>query len=179
LLTHKIFLVIGENKRYFCRLLKHLDTVSRININVNNVIVNESIPMRVIQFIILVTFLGWFFSPTLVTGNNAGYVMMFQTANNDSIIAPNVFTPNDDGENDVFEVTTKAIIDGVGTPKEVSLKIYTRAGVLVFSISAKRCIWDGRSLSGEKMAEGIYFYIAEVKNSSPKVSKSGFVHLYR
>ena len=127
--------------------------------------------MRVIQFIILVTILGWFYLPVHVIGNEAGKGMMFQTEN-DSIIAPNVFTPNDDGENDFFEVKSK--LDQV-----VSLKIYTRAGVLVFSISARRCIWDGRSLSGEKMAEGIYFYTAEVKASSPKVSKNGFVHLYR
>ena len=126
--------------------------------------------MRVLQFIILVTFLGWFFSPTHVFANNAGN-MLFQTAN-DSIIAPNVFTPNGDGENDVFEVKSKL-------NQVVSLKIYTRTGVLVFSISAKKCIWDGRSLSGEKMAEGIYFYTAEVKDSSTKVSKHGFVHLYR
>jgi len=134
--------------------------------------------MRVLQFIILVPVLGWFFSLAHVIGNDASNGIMFQIEN-DSIIAPNVFTPNGDGENDVFEVTTKAVVDGVGTPKDVSLKIYTRAGVLVFSISAKRCIWDGRSLSGEKMAEGIYFYTAEVRDTSPKISKSGFVHLYR
>ena len=125
--------------------------------------------MRVRQFIILVIFLGWFFSPTYVIANNAGN-MLYQMA--DEIIAPNVFTPNGDGENDVFEV--KSELNQV-----VSLKIYTRTGVLVFSISAKKCIWDGRSLSGEKMAEGIYFYTAEVKDSSTKVSKHGFVHLYR
>jgi len=135
------------------------------------VTINGSIPMRVIRFIILVTLLGWFFSPASVIGNTAMKGTMFQQQN-DSIIAPNVFTPNDDGENDFFEVKSK--LDQV-----VSLKVYTRAGVLVFSISARRCIWDGRSLSGEKMAEGTYFYIAEVRNSSPKVSKSGFVYLYR
>jgi len=134
--------------------------------------------MRVIQFIIFVTVLGWFFSPAHVTGNDAADGMMFQTEN-DSIIAPNVFTPNGDGDNDVFVVTTKAYRDGIGAPKNVSLKIYTRAGVLVFSMEAKCPNWDGRSLSGEKMAEGIYYYTAEVRGSSPKISKCGFVHLYR
>jgi len=127
--------------------------------------------MRVIPFIIFVIVLGWFFAPTHAIGKDAGNGMMFQTAN-DSIIAPNVFTPNGDGKNDFFEVKSKL-------NQVVSLKIYTRAGVLVFSIEAVRCIWDGRSLSGEKMAEGIYLYTAEVKGSSPKVSKHGFVHLYR
>jgi gliding motility-associated-like protein len=90
----------------------------------------------------------------------------------DSIKAPNVFTPNSDGENDLFEVFSTG-------GQTVALKVFTRAGVLVFSITAKTCQWDGCSLSGEKMADGIYFYTAEVPGSSPKVSKSGFVHLFR
>jgi len=89
------------------------------------------------------------------------------------IIVSNVFTPNGVGGNTFFEVTT---VDG---NEVVSLKIYTRAGVLVFSIEAKRCIWDGYSLSGQEMASGMYYYTAEISSSSPKVSKSGFVHLYR
>ena len=124
-------------------------------------------PMRVIQFVILVVVLGWCFSPVYVTGNNAGL-----QAATDSIIAPNVFTPNGDGKNDFFEVRSKE-------DQVVSLKVYTRAGVLVFSISARRCVWDGCSLNGEKMANGVYYYTAEVRGSSPKVSKNGTVHLYR
>ncbi|MDR0815246.1 MAG: gliding motility-associated C-terminal domain-containing protein [Bacteroidales bacterium] len=90
----------------------------------------------------------------------------------DSIIAPNVFTPNGDGENEFFEVTSR---EG----KAVALKVFTRAGVLVFSITAKTCKWDGCSQNGDEMAQGVYFYTAEVPGSSPKVSKSGFVHLFR
>ncbi|MDR1672823.1 MAG: gliding motility-associated C-terminal domain-containing protein [Bacteroidales bacterium] len=90
----------------------------------------------------------------------------------DSIIAPNVFTPNGDDKNDIFEVTAS-------NGETVTLKIFTRAGTLVFSITAKRCRWDGCLQSGEKMAEGIYYYTAEVSGSSPKISKNGFVHLFR
>ncbi len=93
-------------------------------------------------------------------------------ANEDAIVAPNVFTPNGDGKNDVFEVTSS---EG----NTVSLKIFTRAGVLVFSIEAKRCRWDGRSLSGQEMTNGVYYYTAEVRGASPKVNKCGFVHLFR
>ena len=87
------------------------------------------------------------------------------------IVVSNVFTPNGVEENNYFEVTTE------NGDEVVSLKIYTRAGVLVFSIEAKRCIWDGYSLSGQEMAGGVYYYTAEIR--SLKVSKSGFVHLYR
>lgn len=90
----------------------------------------------------------------------------------DSIVAPNVFTPNNDGVNDLFEVTSSS-----GNP--VFLKIFTRAGVPVFSITSEICQWNGRLLSGEEMANGVYYYIAEIPGSSPKISKSGFVHLFR
>jgi gliding motility-associated-like protein len=127
--------------------------------------------MRVIQFIIVVAIAGWCLSPAHASGNNVVAYAMVQMAV-DSIIAPNVFTPNGDGDNDIFEVTSR---EG----NVVSLKIYTRTGVLVFSIEAKRCCWDGCSLGGQKMANGVYYYTAEVRDLSPKISKSGFVHLYR
>ena len=87
------------------------------------------------------------------------------------IVMSNVFTPNGVGNNNFFEVTTA---DG---NEVVSLKIYTRAGVLVFSIEAKRCIWDGFSLDGQEMASGVYFYTAEIRGT--KTHKSGPIHLYR
>ena len=142
--------------------------VIRINKKMDNGILK---PMKIIRFIILATILGWCFLPVHVAGNDAEASSMAQVAT-DSIIAPNVFTPNNDGKNDVFEVKSK---DG----NVVSLKVYTRAGVLIFSIEAKICRWDGYSLSGQKMASGVYYYTAEVRGSSPKVSKCGFVHLYR
>jgi len=93
-------------------------------------------------------------------------------APSDSIIAPNVFTPNGDGVNDIFEVRSR---EG----NKVSLKVYTRTGILVFAIDAERCRWDGHSLSGVKMPTGIYYYTADVIHPSIKESKSGIVHLYR
>ncbi|MDR1866167.1 MAG: gliding motility-associated C-terminal domain-containing protein [Bacteroidales bacterium] len=95
-----------------------------------------------------------------------------QSAPADSIMAPNVFTPNGDQKNDLFVVYSVK-------DQPVTLRVYTRAGVTVFSITAKRCLWDGCSLSGEKMASGVYFYTAEISGSSPKITKSGFVHLFR
>ena len=89
------------------------------------------------------------------------------------IVVPNFFSPNADGMNDFFEVTAK---DG----SEVSLSIYTRSGVLVFTIQAVRCQWDGYSLSGEVMPTDVYLYFAETIGRTPEnVSRSGFFHLYR
>ena len=86
------------------------------------------------------------------------------------IVVSNVFTPNGDGANNVFEVSSN-------NGEKVSLNIYTRAGVLVFSIEAPLCRWDGCSLDGRPMANGVYFYSAEIRGT--KIKKSGSVHLYR
>jgi len=123
--------------------------------------------MRVIQFIILAVVIGW--SSLL-----AGCVAENDVDNDDLIVVCNVFTPNDDPgkTNNFFEVRSEK-------GNVVSLEIFTRAGALVFRIEAQKCVWDGYTLSGQPMPSGIYFYTAEVPDSSPKVSKSGFVYLYR
>jgi gliding motility-associated-like protein len=125
--------------------------------------------LKALPLVVLIAVAGWCLLPTQATGNHTGAIA--QTPN-DSIEVPNVFTPNGDGANDVFEVTSKE-------RNSVSLKIFTRAGVLVFSIQAKHCRWDGNSLSGQAMATGVYYYTAEVTGSSPKVKRAGFIHLYR
>ena len=124
--------------------------------------------MKVIRFIIIAAILGLCFLPVI----HADGEDVTETAPNDSIIAPNVFTPNGDGQNDVFEVKTK-------NGNKLALKVFTRTGVLVFNIEAKRCRWDGCSLSGQPMANGVYFWTAETTDISPKVSRCGYVHLYR
>lgn len=130
----------------------------------------RSIPLKALSSIIaLIVIAGWYLQSAHAAGNYAGAIAQIT---NDSIIAPNVFTPNGDETNDVFEVTSK-------NGNIVSLKIFTRAGVLIFSIQAKQCRWDGNSQSGQEMAGGVYYYTAEVSGSSPKVRKAGFVHLYR
>ena len=118
--------------------------------------------MKVVQFFIVAVILVCCFLPVSCT----------KEPDIDSII---VFTPNGDGRNDVLEVTSK-------NGNKVALKIFTRAGVLVFSIEAERCRWDGYSLTGKPLANGIYFYTAEtteIYDSSPKISINGFIYLYR
>ena len=132
---------------------------------------HKLVTMRVLLFIIIVFVIGWFISPESITGATG----MAQTTPKDSIIAPNVFTPNGDGRNDIFEVRS---MNG----NVVLLKIYTRAGALVFSIEAERCRWDGCTLSGRPLASGIYYWTAEtteIYDSSPKTSRADFVYLFR
>lgn len=89
----------------------------------------------------------------------------------DLIRVPNVFTPNGDGENDLFVVNSNGIV-----PLDIS--IYSRTGTLVYSARAPIIVWDGRNSSGSELSEGVYFYI--LKSDDPAVlDQNGFLHLYR
>ena len=117
--------------------------------------------MRVVRFIILVAILGWCSSSAPAIA---------QIDDEDEIIVPNVFTPNNDGDNDYFEVKSE-------NNNPVLLKIYTRMGVLIYSFEARLHAWDGCTQSGQPLPVGVYYYTAEVRGA--KGTKYGFVHLYR
>ncbi|MCK5068674.1 MAG: gliding motility-associated C-terminal domain-containing protein [Bacteroidales bacterium] len=85
---------------------------------------------------------------------------------------PNVFTPNGDQVNDYFEVTT----DGT-TLYEFS--VFTRTGTRIYHSLSPRIIWDGRSIDGKELKEGIYYYVIEEDGGSNPFEKAGFMHLFR
>ncbi len=97
------------------------------------------------------------------------------------IFIPNVFSPNGDGVNDVFEVSTS--LDLTIT----NFEIYNRFGTAVFtseiSNQKSKMHWDGRTTSGMECSEGTYFYVISYKalNSQKLEEKSakGFVSLMR
>jgi gliding motility-associated-like protein len=90
----------------------------------------------------------------------------------DSLVMPNVFTPNADGQNDVFAPQSSVL---VRTARSVTLKIYTRWGQEVFVGDATG--WDGTFKGGEPV-KGVYFWLAQVEDACGQVtSHSGFVHL--
>lgn len=92
-------------------------------------------------------------------------VMLTNIANTDSF--PNVFTPNGDGVNDVFE------IKGLDESKSYNLKIFNRWGQLMFeTFYPQTTFWAGRTTSGILVPEGVYYYILTGENTT--VSK-GFV----
>ena len=69
---------------------------------------------------------------------------------NTKIIIPNVFTPNNDDENDILKV--------VGTNiSSLSGKIFNRWGQLVYEWNDHESGWDGKDAPS-----GTYFYIIEV-----------------
>lgn len=85
---------------------------------------------------------------------------------------PNVFSPNGDGNNDYFEVTTNG-----STVYEFT--VFTRNGSRVYHSNSPRIFWDGRSLGGEELSEGVYYYVIEQEGDSDRFEKAGFIHLFR
>jgi gliding motility-associated-like protein len=85
---------------------------------------------------------------------------------------PNVFTPNNDGENDEFKIISddKSLIQ---------FQLFSKAGLLVYKTTAKIIQWDGKMSSGEDTPSGIYYYIAETIDATPKVTAKGFLYIYR
>lgn len=77
---------------------------------------------------------------------------------------PNVFTPNNDGKNDVFE-TNKYLIGS-------KLRIYNRWGNLVYQSENYQNNWKG-----ENLPSGIYYYTLE--NQCLSNSKKGTISLLR
>src|SRR6056297_1492975 len=88
----------------------------------------------------------------------------------DTLKIPNVFTPNNDGINDLFIVESNGVI-----PLEIS--IFSRTGTLVFKTKAPIIVWDGRNNSGSMVSQGIYYYILTSEDPTVEAQK-GFIHVF-
>jgi gliding motility-associated-like protein len=71
---------------------------------------------------------------------------------------PNVFTPNEDGVNDMFVPQEESRhVDSV------TFQVFNRWGQIVYETSDPGLNWDGIDIeSGEPCTEGTYFYICTV-----------------
>ena len=68
------------------------------------------------------------------------------------LLVPNIFTPNGDGQNDLFLPISQGI-------DEYELLIYNRWGQLVVSIEQSNHGWDGRNSAGELVQDGTYYFV--------------------
>lgn len=96
---------------------------------------------------------------------------------------PNVFTPNNDGQNDVFRCSDVSVLN-------IDITIFDRAGLKVHTYAGSIRDWngwDGNVRNSERKApEGVYFYVISMlaayeDKSNPIGSKvlRGYFHLYR
>ncbi len=87
---------------------------------------------------------------------------------NPTIVIPNVFTPNEDGANDAFFVTTTLI-------KEMHMEIFNRWGNLMTTLNSPIDSWDG-----DRAAPGVYFYKYTMTDfNGLSYEGHGFFHLVR
>ena len=77
----------------------------------------------------------------------------------------NVFTPNDDGVNDVFyPISRSDYHDLYYNLYDYEMVILNRWGIKIFSSNLRGNVWDGRTTSGEMVSDGSYFWILTYKN---------------
>jgi len=70
---------------------------------------------------------------------------------------PNVFTPGDDGKNDLFTPFPYKFIESV------DVTIFNRWGNIVFETKDPDINWDGKEMkSGKQVSDGVYYYMCTV-----------------
>jgi gliding motility-associated-like protein len=84
-----------------------------------------------------------------------------------TIDIPNSFSPNDDGVNDTW------VIEGAELYPDAAMKIYSRWGQPVFETIGytKLKAWNGTDNRGKELAEGVYYYVFELRDSGEQVFK--------
>jgi gliding motility-associated-like protein len=81
------------------------------------------------------------------------------------VVIPNVFTPNNDGSNDYFEI--------LGLDK-YNIVILNRWGQTLFTGNENTTFWDGTTPAGENVPEGTYFFVLTADNLEEKGSLTLF-----
>lgn len=121
------------------------------------------------------------------------YVIAFDSLKNKSLASnvicvdncpifelPNTFTPNSDGQNDLFRP-----YPNVRFIAKIEFKVFNRWGNLIFETTDPNINWDGKNLKGEDVAESVYYYQCKIfeQRVNGIVAKdeilSGFIHVFR
>lgn len=90
-----------------------------------------------------------------------------------TLFVPNVFTPNNDGDNDTWYITHTGV-------KNLTCEIYDRWGLKIATFDGTTSAWDGKTKGGALSADGTYYYILNVVAFNEKVTKKqGYIQLLR
>ena len=115
-------------------------------------------------------------SPIDTTALSAEQLRQFETMAADTsdteLSIPNVFSPNGDGQNDYIDVVTNGV-----TVYEFT--VFTRSGSRIYHSLSPRIFWDGNSIGGQELSEGVYYYVIEEQENEDPYEKGGFIYLYR
>jgi gliding motility-associated-like protein len=77
------------------------------------------------------------------------------TVKHKELLIPNAFTPNNDGQNDVFKI--KNITD----ERIIDFKVFNRWGTILFRTTDPAVGWDGTN-KGQPQPIGVYGYVIQI-----------------
>jgi gliding motility-associated-like protein len=113
------------------------------------------------------------YSLTAVNNCGSSYDEVKFTPGTCTIYIPSAFTPNNDGNNDVFKVL------GTDLVSQFTLRIFNRYGQVIFETSDKNQGWDGK-VKGSPSSPGGYVYVVKYKDNvwpDPQVIQGSFILL--
>ena len=100
---------------------------------------------------------------------------------------PNVFTPNNDGFNDMFQAFDFPYDKCPRFVKEVEFKVFNRWGKEIFTFTSRGensilINWDGKTNDGTIITNGVYFYKANVQFDAidpalRSIEYNGWIHV--
>ena len=92
-------------------------------------------------------------------------------------VLPNVFSPNGDGVNDLYQPLRTSYVE------KVDMKIFNRWGLQVFETEDPDINWDGKISGSDKLVSpGVYYYICDVYEyrltGIEVYALTGFIYVY-
>ena len=97
-------------------------------------------------------------SVTVIDNNSCETDTNFVIASMSSECIPNIFSPNNDGINDSWNLEDTFLYPNS------EVKIYGRFGKLLFESIGYKNPWNGKTMKGNDVPEGTYFYCIEIGN---------------
>jgi len=79
-----------------------------------------------------------------------------------TLVLPNIFTPNGDGNNDVLTLDASDITD-------FSIVVLNSSGIVVYQSSDSAFSWNGTLPTGDPVNEGSFIYYVTGKDSAGKL----------
>jgi len=110
-----------------------------------------------------------------LAGNQSEFATPYCVNNCPVFELPNAFTPNGDGQNDVFRPYRSRFIESI------NFTVYNRWGQIVYTTHDPEINWNGQNTSGKDLTDGVYYYTCEAyesQNVSP-IALSGYIELIR
>src|SRR5678816_1981506 len=106
-----------------------------------------------------------------LTGNQSSLSAPYCVENCPVFELPNAFTPNGDGQNDLFKPFRSRFIESI------DFKVFNRWGQIVYTTTDPEINWNGTNPSGKLLSDGVYYYTCQAfeSRSLPPINLSGYI----